>query len=65
LAAAKLRLQLGGLPSITEAIASKPKVKHHRTYYKARKQIDKLEAAIKTYRFEKPISSKLFAYHLS
>jgi hypothetical protein len=26
---------------------SKPKWKHHRTYYKARKQLDKLEAPIK------------------
>jgi hypothetical protein len=65
LAAAKLRLNLGGLPDINEAIAPKAKRKHRRSYNKARKHIDRLEAPIKAYRFRKPLSTQLFAYHVS
>jgi hypothetical protein len=64
-AACKLRLELGGLPDINEPIPPKPKWKHRRTYNKARKELDKLEAPIKAYRFNKPLSIQLFAYHLA
>jgi hypothetical protein len=63
LAACKLRLQLGGLPDISEPIPAKPKWKHHKTYNNARKHLDKLETPIKSYRFGKRLNSELFAYH--
>jgi hypothetical protein len=63
LQASKLRLQLGGFPDISEPMPTKPKWKHHRTYNNARKQLDNLETPIKRYRFGKPLSSELFAYH--
>lgn len=65
LAASKLRLQLGGLPSIDEPIALKAKWKHQQTYKNARKQLDRLEAPIKAYRFRKPLSASLFAYYVA
>jgi len=66
LQASKLRLtRLNGLPDINEPMPSKPKWKHRRTYNKARKQLDKLEAPIKAYRFRKALSTQLFAYHVS
>ena len=66
LQASKLRLtQLGSLPDINEPMPSKPKWKHHQTYNKARKQLDKLETPIKAYRFRKPLSTQLFAYHVA
>jgi hypothetical protein len=66
LAASKLRLlQLGNLPDIREPVPPKLKWKHHRTYNKARKQLDKLEAPIKAYHFKKPLSTQLFAYHVA
>jgi hypothetical protein len=62
LAASKLRLtQLGSLPDINEPFPPKPKWKHHRTFYKARKQLDILEAPIKAHRFKKSLSTQLFA----
>ena len=64
LAASKLRLQLGGLPDINEPVPSRPKWKHHRTYNKARKELDKLEAPIKAHRFKQPLNTRLFAYHV-
>jgi len=65
LAASKLRLKLGGFPNINEPIAPKLKWKHHKTYYKTRKQLDKLEAPIKAHRFKQPLSTQLFAYHIA
>src|SRR5262245_33742339 len=64
LAACKLRLELGGWPDIGEPSPPKAKWKHHRTYNKARKRLDNLEAPIKTYRFKKLLSTQLFAYHV-
>jgi len=64
LQASKLRIMLGGLPDIREPLPAKPKWKHHRTYNKVRKELDKLEAPIKTYRFKKPLKTQLFAYHI-
>jgi hypothetical protein len=64
LAAGKLRLSLGGLPSLTEAIAPKAQWKHHTTYFKVRKQLDNLETPIKTHRFKKSLSTQLFAYSI-
>src|SRR5262249_4116229 len=61
LAASKLRLQLGGWPDINEPVPSKPKWKRHRSYNKARKELDKLEAPIKTHRFKQPLSTQQFA----
>ena len=65
LQASKLRLQLGASPDISEPGPSKPKWKHHRTYNTARKQLDSLEAPIRAHRFSKPLSSRLFAYHVA
>ena len=65
LAACKLRIELGGLPDIREPSPPKGRWKHHRTYNKACKQLDKLETPIKTRRFKKPLSTKLFAYHVA
>jgi hypothetical protein len=65
LQASKLRLSIGGQPNLTESPPPKPKWQHHRTYYKARKQLDSLEAPIKTYRFKKPLSAQLLAYHIA
>jgi len=64
LSAAKLRLQLGGLPDINEPLPAKLKWKHRKRYQALRNQIHNLEASIKGYRFEKPLSTKLFAYHV-
>jgi len=62
LQASKLRLQLlDGFPDINEPMPSKPKWKHRKTYDKARKQLDKLETLIKTYRFRKPKVEHLIA----
>jgi hypothetical protein len=65
LQAAKLRLKLGSLPDITEPVPPKCKWKHRSTHNKARKQLDRLETLIKTYRFKKPLSTQLFAYHVA
>jgi len=35
------------------------------TYNKVRKQLDDLEAQIKSCRFRKPLSTQLFAYHVT
>jgi O-acetylhomoserine/O-acetylserine sulfhydrylase-like pyridoxal-dependent enzyme len=40
------------------------KWKHRKRYQALRNQIHNLEASIKGYRFEKPLSTKLFAYHV-
>jgi hypothetical protein len=65
LAACKLRLELGGLPDISEPVVPKAKWKHRRTYQNTRNQLQKLEASIKSHRFKKPIDTKVFAYYLA
>jgi hypothetical protein len=55
LAACKLRLELGGLPSTDEPIPLKTKWKHCKRYYRLRNQVQALESAIKPKRFDKPI----------
>jgi hypothetical protein len=65
LAAAKLRLVLGGLPDICEPIPAKPKWTRRRTYQHIRNEIQALEAKAKSRRFKKPLGSQLFAYHVS
>jgi hypothetical protein len=64
LAAAKLRLRLGGLPSTTEPMPSKPKWTRRKTYQRIRNEIQALEAKAKAQRFKKPLSTQLFAYHV-
>ena len=64
LRACKLRLELGGLPDINEAVASKTKWKHRRTYQRLRDQVRTLEAAIGSRRFRKPLDARIFAYHV-
>jgi hypothetical protein len=62
--AAKLRLELGGLPYNKEAIPAKSKWAHRRRYQRLRGQVQALEAAFKPKRFRKPIDIRIFAYHL-
>jgi ribosomal protein L37AE/L43A len=64
LAAAKLRLQLGGLPDSREPIAPKPKWKHKKRYQQLRNQVQALEAKAKQRRFRKDIDIRTFAYHV-
>src|SRR5262245_15748116 len=66
LAASKLRLlRLGGWPDIREPFPPKPKWTRQRTYQRIRNEIQTLEVTAKTRRFRKPLSTQLFAYHLS
>jgi len=66
LAASKLRLlRLGGWPDIREPMPAKPKWTRRRTYQRIRNEIQALEVKAKTRRFRKPLSTQLFAYHLS
>jgi predicted nucleic acid-binding Zn ribbon protein len=46
-------------------IESKPKWTRHRTYQRIRNEIQALEATADTRRFRKPLSTQLFAYHVS
>jgi hypothetical protein len=62
--AAKLRLELGGLPNNKEALPAKRKWAHRRRYQRLRSQVQGLEAAMKPKRFRKPIDIRIFAYHL-
>jgi hypothetical protein len=62
--AAKLRLELGGLPNNKEALPPKRKWAHRRRYQRLRSQVQALEGAIKPKRFRKPIDIRIFAYHL-
>jgi hypothetical protein len=62
--AAKLRLELGGLPNNKEALPAKRKWAHQRRYLLLRSQVQALETAIKPKRFRKPIDIRVFAYHL-
>jgi hypothetical protein len=43
----------------------KPKWTRRKTYQRIRNQIQSLEAKAKTRRFSKPLSTRLFAYHVS
>jgi hypothetical protein len=65
LAAAKLRLKLGGWPDITEPLPPKPKWKHKRHYQRLRNQVQELEAQTKQTRFRKEIDIRAFAYHVT
>jgi hypothetical protein len=65
LAAAKLRLELGSIPDSNEPMPPKPKWTRRRTYQRIRHEIQALEAKAKPRRFRKPISTQLFAYHVS
>src|SRR5262245_24211302 len=64
LAAAKLRLIMGGLPDIREPMPPKPKWKHKKRYQRLRNQAQALEAIANTRRFGKPLPTQLFAYHV-
>jgi hypothetical protein len=64
LAAARLRLTLGGLPDINEPMPRKRKWQHRRTYQRLHNQAQQLEAPIKTHRFRKRIDTSVFAYHI-
>src|SRR5262245_43623384 len=65
LAAAKLRLKLGGWPDIREPLPPKAKWKHKKRYQRLRNQIQALEAQAKQTRFRKQIDARTFAYHLA
>jgi hypothetical protein len=62
LAACKLRLELGGFPSINEALPKKAKWKHRKRYQRLRNRVERLEAEIRSYRFQKAIDTRVFAY---
>ena len=64
-AAAKLRLRLGGLPDINEALAPKAKWRQRRTDHRLRDQIRALEAAVGRRHFRKPLDTRIFAYQVS
>src|SRR5215510_8427200 len=58
LAAAKLRLKLGGWPDIREPMPSKPKWTRRRTYQRIRNEIQALEAKAKQTRFRKQLDTR-------
>jgi hypothetical protein len=64
LAACKLRLELGGSPTVDEPLPLKAKWKHRRHYQRLRKQAESLEKASKACR-AKPVPFKAFAYHVA
>src|SRR5262245_31386303 len=64
LQACKLRLDLGGLPDVNEAIAPKARGRHRRTYQRLRGQVQALETAIGSRRFHRPFDMRIFAYHV-
>jgi hypothetical protein len=64
LQASKLRLQLGGLPDINEPLPPKSKWTRRRTYQRIRNEIQSLEAKTNARRFRKPLSPRVFAYHI-
>jgi hypothetical protein len=64
LAACKLRLQLGSLPDVNERLPPKSKWTRRRTYQRIRNEIQRLEAKTKARRFRRPLSPRLFAYHI-
>jgi hypothetical protein len=64
LAAAKLRLKLGGWPDIHQLMPLRPKRTHRKTYQRVRHQIQALEAQAKQTRFRKEIDIRTFSYHV-
>jgi hypothetical protein len=64
LAAAKLRIKLGGLPSRSDTIAPKAPGKHRKQYYQARDRIEHLEMKARRSRI-KPFDVRCFAYHVT
>jgi hypothetical protein len=64
LQASKLRLQLGSLPDINEPLPPKSKWTRRRTYQRIRNEIQSLEAKTNARRFRKPLSPRVFAYHI-
>jgi hypothetical protein len=62
LAASKLRLMMGGLPDICEAMPIKRQWQHKRTYRANRQKLERLEAPIRGHRFKKPLDTRLFRY---
>jgi hypothetical protein len=64
LAACKLRLQLASLPDVNEPLPPKSKWTRRRTYQRIRNQIQSLEAKTNARRFRKPLSPRVFAYHI-
>ena len=65
LAAAKLRLKLGGWPDIREPLPPRAKWKHKKCYQCLRNQAQALEAKAKQTRFRKEIDIRTFAYHVA
>jgi len=65
LAAAKLRLKLGGWPDIREPLPPRAKRKHKKRYQCLRNQAQALEAKAKQTRFRKEIDIRTFAYHVA
>jgi hypothetical protein len=63
LAAAKLRIKLGGLPNRLDTIAPKAPGKHHKQYYQARERIERLEMKARRSRL-KPFDTRYFRYHV-
>jgi len=59
LQASKLRLKLGGWPNSSEPLPPKPKWTRKKTYRCISKEIQVLEAPIKTHRFKKPLSTQV------
>ena len=64
LRACKLRLELGGLPDVNEALAHKARWRHRRTHQRLRRQVQALEATIGSRRFRHPLDIRVFAYHV-
>jgi hypothetical protein len=64
LRACKLRLELGGLPDVNEALAPKGKWRHHSTYQRLRRKVQALETAIGSKRFRRPLDTRIFAYYV-
>jgi hypothetical protein len=61
----KRRDSRGEVPDINEPLPLKPKWTRRRTYQRIRNEIQALEDKAKTRRFRKPLSTRLFAYHVS
>ena len=65
LTACKLRLKSGGAPAIDGAFPHKMKWKHRKNYQRLRSKAEGLEQAIKSYRFQKPLDTRVFRYHVA
>jgi hypothetical protein len=64
LAAAKLRLKLGGWPDIRDPLPLRAKWKHKNHYQRLHNQAQVLEAQANQTRFRKQIDIRTFAYHV-